>query len=330
MKKILFASTALVATAGVAAADINFGGYGRFGVRYDESRAAPVSSTVIVSRFRMNIDGDATTDGGVRFSARVRLQADDDRANGEANAGGLNGARFSVEYEGLRVDVGNAAGAIDNLPNYYGNEPGLTNFVGQYSGADYSFAGYSSGGAGNNAVYARYAVGDFAVAASYDDQVAGGAGTSSSAYNGEDRYDIHVAYSFGNITAALAYGATDASVNTVKQDMTVLSLGGSWGAFSGTLFVGDETVDSGLTAGGAADLTLSDTFYGLSGAFDVSSATTITASYGDGSGTGDTQAYGLGVIHDLGGGVSLRGGVGSTKTGGVSNTIADFGAQFSF
>ncbi|MCP3883731.1 MAG: porin, partial [Sulfitobacter sp.] len=32
MKKVLFATTALVATAGVAAADVTFGGYGRFGV----------------------------------------------------------------------------------------------------------------------------------------------------------------------------------------------------------------------------------------------------------------------------------------------------------
>mgnify|MGYP000635347803 CR=1 FL=1 len=326
MKKILFASTALVATAGVAAADINFGGYGRFGVRYDENRGTvvagtnTVSDTVIVSRFRMNIDGDATTDGGVRFSARVRLQAGDARATGDQTAGFLNGARFSVEYEGLRVDVGNAAGAIDNLPNYYGNEPGLTNFVGQYAGANYGFQGYTSGGAGSNAVYARYAVGDFAVAASYDEASGGTAvGTSG------DRWDIHAAYTFGNITAALAYGETD---TTVSQDMTVLTLGGSWGAFSGTFFVGDETVN---TAAGVFDASISDTFYGLSAAYDVSSATTITASYGDGSGTGDAQAYGLGVIHDLGGGVSLRGGVGSTKTGaGSSSTVADFGAQFSF
>jgi opacity protein-like surface antigen len=33
MKKILFATTALVATASVAAADVTFSGYGRFGVK---------------------------------------------------------------------------------------------------------------------------------------------------------------------------------------------------------------------------------------------------------------------------------------------------------
>ncbi|KAE9631046.1 porin [Parasedimentitalea maritima] len=326
MKKILFASTALIATAGMAAADINFSGYGRFGIGYLENRGAAatattngVSDTVIVSRFRVSIDGDATTDGGVRFSARVRIQADETAANGNAGAAGLNAARFSVEYEGLRVDVGNVAGAIDNLPGYYGYETGLEGMQTQYSGADYGFTGYSSTGGTHNGVYARYAVGDFAVAASYD-QATGGSATAT---NG-DRWDIHGAYTFGNITAALAYGETD---TTVSQDMTVFTLGGTWGAFGGTLFVGDETVNN---AAGAYDASVSDTFYGLSATYDISSATTIGFAYGDGSGTGDTQNYGIGVKHDLGGGVSLRGGVGNAKTAGVSTTRADFGAQFNF
>ena len=104
--------------------------------------------------------------------------------------------------------------------------------------------------------------------------------------------------------------------------MTVLTLGGTWGAFTGTLMVGDETTGSVATG---------DTFYGVSGAYDVSSATTIGFSYGDGSGTGDRQQYGIGVNHDLGGGVSLRGGIGNAKVGsGASVTRADFGARFNF
>ncbi|APG48605.1 porin [Phaeobacter porticola] len=320
MKKILFASTALVATAGVAAADVSFGGYGRFGIGYMEDRALNSSNptvdapdTIIVSRFRLNIDASAETDAGVKFSARVRMQADENADTGEANAAGLNGARFSVEYGGLRVDVGNVAGAIDNLPNYYGNEPGLETFMGQYSGANYDFIGYSSGGAGVNGVYARYAVGDFAVAAAYDQ---GAPGTDS------DRFDIHAAYTFGNITAALAYGETDNGAAD-DSDITVLTLGGTWGAFNGTLIVGDESI--------AGNVGQSDTFYGISAAYDVSSATTINFAYGDGSGDGDTRNIGLGVIHDLGGGVSLRGGIGESKVGNNDGVMrADFGAQFSF
>ncbi|GLO72012.1 porin [Phaeobacter inhibens] len=344
MKKILFASTALVATAGVAAADVSFGGYGRFGLGYEENRGDTPGQedTVIVSRFRMNIDASAETDAGVKFSARVRMQADEQAKNnvpaavgdtvtgGEAGAAGLNGARFSVEYGGLRVDVGNVAGAIDNLPNYYGNEPGLENFIGQYAGANYGFLAYSSGGAGSNGVYARYAVGDFAIAASYDtaDVVtavvvpAGATDAVATAATSGDRWDIHAAYTFGNITAALAYGETDVAGAGADLDMTVLTLGGTWGAFNGTLIVGDESTGTANT---------SDTFYGISAAYDVSSATTLTFAYGDGSGDGDTRHVGLGVIHDLGGGVSLRGGIGEEKVGNADGTMkADFGAQFSF
>jgi outer membrane protein OmpU len=311
MKKILFASTALVATAGMAAADINFSGLGRFGVGYMEDRStdSDISDTIVVSRFRLNIDGDATTDGGVRFSARVRMQADENAGNGEANAAGLNGARFSAEYEGLRIDVGNAAGAIDNLPNYYGNEQGLEGISGQYTGADYGFLGYSSGGAGSNAIYVRYAAGDFAVAASYDDRADA---------SGGDRWDIHFAYSFGDWTGAIAYGEDD------NDDMVIATLGGDIGAFGVTLFVGDETV---------ANAAASDTFYGLSASYDVSSATSINFSYGGGSGDEDGESIGIGFNHDLGGGVSLRGGVANKNSGAVGADDymrADFGVNFGF
>ena len=40
MKKVLFATTALVATAGVAAADVTLSGSGRFGVVYNSGRNA--------------------------------------------------------------------------------------------------------------------------------------------------------------------------------------------------------------------------------------------------------------------------------------------------
>ena len=45
MKKVLFATTALVATAGVAAADVTFGGYGRFGAIYTETKGTAAGGT---------------------------------------------------------------------------------------------------------------------------------------------------------------------------------------------------------------------------------------------------------------------------------------------
>ncbi len=349
MKKVLFATTALMATASVAAAEVRFSGYGRFGIGYFEDNTAKVTNfvttasgvgpgtgtgtgsttaataeidtndTVLVSRFRLNIDGVAETDSGVQFSARVRLQADENNATGEANSAGLNGARFSAIYEGLRVDAGNVSGAFDNLPNYYGNEPGLENFVGQYAAVDYGFLGYSSTGSGANAVFFQYAVGDFAFGASYNQEVRAFNGSKTDA----DQWDISVQYSFENITAALAYGETSAIGDVLdKQTLTVLTLGGEWGDFSGTLFVADDDVN---------DPDQNGTAYGLSAAYNVGAATTLTFAYGDGSADNDTQAYGIGAIYDLGGGVTLRGGIGQSKDGdGDSRMRADFGAQFNF
>nr|WP_254441469.1 porin [Ruegeria arenilitoris] len=360
MKKVLFASTALIATASVAAAEVKFSGYGRFGISYQEDNSAsisgntgtktknvaittasgatftgttttagtdvtvngvPVEDTILVSRFRLNIDGIAETDGGVRFEARVRLQADDTN-DGEAGEAGLNGARFSVIYGGLRVDAGNIAGAFDNLANYYGNEPGLENFIGQYSGVDYSFAGYTSTGAGVNGVFFQYAIGDFAFGASYDQGATSYDFVNGVAVDGRDRWDISATYTFSNITAAIAYGQTEAAPGGEKESLTVLTLGGEWGDFSGTLFVADDDV---------ADAGENGTAYGLSAAYNLGAATTLTFAYGDGSGDDDTQQYGIGAIYDLGGGASLRGGIGNTKVGdGDSSLRADFGAQFNF
>ena len=324
LKKILFASTTLVATAGMAAAEVKFSGYGRFGVGYHEDReqnvtdaAAGVSDTILVSRFRLNIDGITETDGGVRFEGRVRLQADENNKNGEANAAGLNGARFSVLYGGLRVDAGNVSGAFDNLANYYGNEPGLENFIGQYSGVNYSFVGYSSGGAGANAAFFQYAIENFKFGASFDPDVENG-----------DRWDASATYTMGNIIAAIAYGETEGVNDSVeKQSLAVLTLGAELGDFSGTLFVADEDVNN---SNGVRNETKSGTAYGVSAAYNIG-ATTLTFAYGDGSGDEDKRQIGVGAIYDLGGGASLRGGIGQSKTGDAEGIMqADFGAQFNF
>jgi outer membrane protein OmpU len=353
MKKVLFASTALIATAGMAAAEsgVNLSGYGRFGIGYVEDRTGAVPNVntnvtttqivngaivqttgqttagtavvdtddaILVSRFRLNIDGFTETDGGVRFEGRVRLQADENSANGEANSAGLNGARFSVIYGGLRVDAGNVAGSFDNLANYYGNEIGLELFAGQYSGVNYNFLAYSSTGSGANAVFFQYAVGDFAFGASYDQATVALNGVATDA----DRWDVSATYTFNNITAAVAYGQTDGGAGS-DPSLTVLTLGGEWGDFGGTLFVADDATEIDATDG---------TAWGLSASYNLGAATTLLFAYGDGNAEADLQQVALGAIYDLGGGASLRGGIGVNDCDSCSDSsiVADFGAQFNF
>ncbi|MGJ8626976.1 MAG: porin [Sulfitobacter sp.] len=336
MKKVLFASTALIATAGVAAADITFGGYGRFGLQHLEDRSVTdnaagtvtqIDDTIIESRFRLNIDATAESDAGVTFGARLRIEANE---NGEAaGRGGFNGARFHAETGGFRLEVGNIAHALDNLSHFYGagdnSEPGLIGAVGHYSNYRGPVAGYSGTGAGVNGVSAIYSVGDFRAQLSYSDDSDGAFvpavfGVNDASGTSAERISASVAYTFSGWTVALGYedadqGGTAAGADT---DGVVLTVGGSLGVADVALFIGDA---EGF-----------DTAYGVSGRFDVGAATAIEVAIAaggdreDGTSNLDT-AFAIGFDHDLGGGVKLAGSVGRNN---ADKTVADLGVQFNF
>ena len=75
MKKILFATTALVATAGYAAADITVSGGANMGVKYQEDRAGGETYTYTELDFGINASG--TTDSGIEFGASIDLDTTD-------------------------------------------------------------------------------------------------------------------------------------------------------------------------------------------------------------------------------------------------------------
>ena len=69
----------------------------------------------------------------------------------------------------------------------------------------------------------------------------------------------------------------------------------------------------------------------MSAAVEVGAATSLLFSYGSGEGDADNESYAAGVVHDLGGGVSLRGGIGvQGPKNGSSDIVGDAGVQFSF
>ena len=357
MRKLFLALTALIATASVAAAEVKFSGNARFGIGYLEDRSRTVNwracgvdrvcnteddvltttsvesdDTILISRFRLDIDASAETDGGVVFKTRVRVQAEENADTGEANVAESNGANFAVEYGGLLVAAGNIGGAIDSLPNYYGHEVGLESFAGHYSAVDYSILSYSSGGTGASAVNFRYEVGDVSILASYDQQTTvtllespgrdamGGIIGNVSKTDG-DRWDIGATYKFGNITAAVGHGQTDSGSSGDDPSLSVLTLGGEFGDLQAALFVADDKTENAATDGSA---------YGVSAAYTVGAATLLIA-YGDGSADDDTQWIGVGAHYDLGGGASLVGGIGrSDQDSGEDRMRADFGAHFNF
>ena len=285
-------------------------------------------SVRIESRFRINVNASATADNGTVFSAFVRMQADD-KADGSAGTMGLSGAKFSVMANGLKLDVGNAGGAIDGMPNYYGAYPnvGLSMWSGQFAAVDYKIQEFASGGAGDNGVNLGWSSGPFSLAVS-GRRVA--ADTTSKKISGSE-IAAHIAYSAGNIAFALGHST---SSDMKQESMTVASAKFSSGPVSFTLLAGDEDIKTMLD--GDMEAKTSGRFYGASATFAASDAVTVGVNYGSGSGDHDASSYGLGMTYSLGGGVSLKGGVrrtedpDSTTTVKTAYTMADLGVQFNF
>ena len=149
MKKALIASTALILTAGIAAADVTISGYGRSGLNfYDGPQADKVTQdefgnswtqeankTTIQSRLRLNIDASTSTDQGIDFGGRIRLQWD----QGDEDTTVAPGYVF-MSTNGLRVEVGNANTAYDSAELLYASEIGVFDrSFGNSSGAFYAY-----------------------------------------------------------------------------------------------------------------------------------------------------------------------------------------------
>jgi len=317
MKKILLSTALIGATAGMAAAEITLSGSGRFGLNYDETRSD--RETQLELRFRTEINGKVETDSGVTFGGRVRLQYSAGTDNAEIAGVVRSGATLSAAYvyasfEGFRVEVGNANGALDSAALMYNSEIGYTGFgAGDPIGITTAFSsGPYSDQSDRVGVFVSYSVGDLNARISYhtEDQTSSDAG---------DNFSLSADYKFGAVTVSGGYeknngfGSGDAETDN-------FALAAEY-AFNDVANVGLLYFDvSGDTA---ADDANKVTLYG-NYKFD---AVTVRAfiSGGDNLGTEDT-AYGLGVDYDLGG-ATLAAGIQNDFNG---DTYAEAGVNFSF
>jgi outer membrane protein OmpU len=321
MKKILFASTALVATAGVAAAELTWSGSGRLGVVYTEDAS---NDTVLDHRFRLTVNGVTETDGGVKFEGRIRWEANDRDDNGANGTGGAGAAGFAISTGGLRVDVGHVSDVFDSgdVVSWGGNGVGYTGFFDQAN----NFGGFQKVGFGSGArdsdgtgtdtdsegqtIKALYTISDFTVNASFTLNDTSRAGSDES-------WQIGAGYNFGAHRIGAMYG-DNADAHQKAGSQWAIGADGSFGDFSYTALVGDN--DTNSDAGG-------DVMVGLSGAYAVSAAGTVTGFVSTGGAAANDTSYGIGYAHSLGGGVSLAAGIGSGTDG---KTKADAGVTFSF
>mgnify|MGYP002714625430 FL=1 len=313
MKKALIASTALVLTAGVAAADVTISGYGRTGVIYYENDTDE-NETQVISRLRMNIDAATSTDQGVDFGARFRIQWDQN----SDNAGELNAGKLYVTSSGLTVEVGNVDTAFDSAGLLYANELGsYDRQVGFLQGAFFAYDSDAYDNAGRLGVAAKYSIAGATLRASYVDPDQ----TDSSSFVGDnEEFSLAVDYTWNErLELSAAYVTDGAGI----EDNDIFFIGARYAVMEnariGLNYVdasNDSIVDVGNSIALYGDYTLAD---GL---------TNIEAyiANNDQDDNETDNAFGIGVNYDLGGarlGASLH-------RDYSENVTADMGVRFDF
>ena len=280
MKKILIATTALVATAGVAAADVSLSGYGRFGFVYNDA----TDTTNEASRLRIQADMSTTTDSGIGINVRQRFQTE------ESNIGIGNQARFGLTFGDLAVNVGNINGVIESTPNLYmrsnsagvgleGN--GFHSLALNNANTAFGWTAYSSGGVGTlNGVEAIYSSNGLRLHV-HDTEFSTGYGAS---------------YSVNGVTAAVGYEKADTG-----EDALLLTASANIGA--GWVAVAHGVTDDTLVE---TDKTSIKGGYEAAPGFDIYA---FVASEDAGN------ASGIGMGYDLGGGASFDAGYTNTAAG---------------
>ncbi|KIC18080.1 MULTISPECIES: porin [unclassified Leisingera] len=335
MKKVLFATTALIATAGMAAAEVKVSGYGRFGLDWNEANdvVAGRSDTNITSRFRLQFDASTETDGGVTVGGRIRAQAES--RDGTPGTAAWSAPQFHVAYGGLRVNVGNIWGAIDSAPGLYLNTTSVgtgidgMGFNSLAIGNNFNWDTFTSAGAGRNGIEAIYSAGGFTGHVSYSQS---NGGTVAGSAQGLERTAIMLSYSFGDYFVTGAYQSEDNGAIVTKASgatessgdgMGFFAVGGDFGQFGATLSYGTtETADS-VTLAGEAEIGAASTIVAWVNSTDIE--TDVVA----GMDRTDGTAFGINYEYDLGGGVTFVAGYVQTAAATNENSL-QAGLHFSF
>ena len=313
MKKILIATTALVATAGVAAADVNLSGYARFGAVYDDAS----EDFNVASRLRLQFDATTQTDGGLTLGARIRMQSEEDGAGTRADGGNWSTARFFGSYGGVTVAMGNILGVIEAAPNLYlptksagmgleGNGFSALAANTVSNGAVFGWTAFQSAGSLNST---------FGAANNGVEILYSGNGIGLHAHSTEDSFGLGANYSFGDYVIAAAYEEFDCGA-----EILFVSACGKWGAFDAALSYADTKNNAGLSA----------EKWSLRGGYTVNDALYVYGFVAD-ENNGISEVYGLGASYALGGGASIEAGWSQNRDAANDSTnLVSAGIFFSF
>ncbi|MEM9477318.1 MAG: porin [Pseudomonadota bacterium] len=300
MKKVLLTSTALVASAGMAAADVSLSGSAELGVAYYDSTDDATDNEEV--QFHTDIDVTFTmsgeTDGGLTFGASIDL---DEGGNGEPfeDANTQGGETIFVSGNFGTINMGDTDGAFDRAMNEA--------IIGGALNDDHEHGGYN-GNAGLDGTYDGqivrydYSFSDFqfSVSAEIDD-----AGVGDPVFGLGFQYDLELA----GVDLGLGLGYQSVDDGTDDIDLVGFSVDASFGG-------GIEAILNYSTEDdGAADTDHIGLAVGYS--FD---AVTVAANWGEFDTDGaTTDGIGFVVNYDLGGGAEAQFGYGTTSEDGADD-----------
>jgi outer membrane protein OmpU len=306
MKKVLFATTALIATAGVAAADITLSGDARMGITHADSATSVDNETTFNSRARLIITMSGETDTGLSFGASFRADnaAATDQQRGSATTdagtnGAVNGLGGSVFISGGfgKLTMGDidsaheaATGDVAGV-GYAGN--GFRNEMGYIGGGDDEGLSYS------------YSIDGLSVFASVGQPQAASASNESA---------FGASYTMNGFT--IAAGRAEDGV----RDQTSVAVRGTVAGVSFAAVMLDN--DSLAPNEGEVGLSVSYTM-------DAITLTAFNREVDVRSGT-DLSYTGIGASYNLGGGARLSAGYVDGGVNGIDLDTYDVGVTFSF
>ncbi|MEZ5753578.1 MAG: porin [Paracoccaceae bacterium] len=359
MKKVLLATTMLVAGASIAAAEVTVSGDARMGIisNGSDNGATPAideSAVAFTSRARVTFTLSGESDSGLSFGASFRADNSAAAATGTAGSVFISGAFGNLSAGDVDGAAQSATGHVAGVGLTGLGDLNESTFLGAggLNNVDQAFAG-----AGQTAnpletndptfLY-QYSFGDFTVYASATnpaDITTGGAAAVNALSSNAQAYAIGGKYTFGDYAVGLGYeklsgfiaptaaGAplltaakpannTNAKHVVVTLEGTVagITMKGLYGKASGT-YAGAQIVGGGDNG----------KQYAASASY-TTGALTGSIFYTDDSALGGTTAYGIGAAYDLGGGAVVQGGyaVDHDAFAGAGSAAFDLGIALTF
>lgn len=330
MKKVLFATTALVATAGVAAADVALSGMGEIGVVGGDVYG---NNTQFWTDIDVTFSMTGTADNGLTFGATVDLDE-----NGAFAGTTQGGETLFIASGPWKLTMGDTDGAFDAAMQ----EVGIGGSIDDSNTAHVGFSGNSGfdGTYDGQIATFQYTFDSFTgyLSAEVDDSGAGDAVWGIGGVFNADLAGLTLRVGLGYQTAddngsvTLFDGTDDLGV---AVSVGISDFSEVWGISVGTTFNNGLQAVLNYSNFGGSD-TEGDVTHSAIGLGYSMNALTIGLNYGQWDGDqGSIDGYGLAVNYDLGGGLSAQFGYGKNDadiSGVASNQNDSFslGLSMSF